>query len=77
MPGSILDRYVSISYDPGINTYQYAKSWIIAEPVPQYIQNEASFSFEDEVFFHHVPPPQVIPETHARWRAISLRLNRL
>ena len=27
------DRYVSIPFDPGTNTYRYAKSWIIAEPV--------------------------------------------
>ncbi len=32
MSGSILDRSVSIPYDPGTNTYRYAKSWIIAEP---------------------------------------------
>ncbi len=32
MPGSILDRYVSIPYDLGTNPYRYAKSWIIAEP---------------------------------------------
>src|SRR6266487_3667769 len=34
MPGSILDRYVSIPYNPGTNPYRYAKSWIIAEPAP-------------------------------------------
>jgi hypothetical protein len=32
MPGLILDRYVSIPYDPGTNMYRYAKLWIIAEP---------------------------------------------
>jgi hypothetical protein len=32
MPGSILDWYVSIPYDPGTNTYRYAKLQIIAEP---------------------------------------------
>jgi hypothetical protein len=35
MPRSILDRYVSIPYDPGTNTYRYAKLWIIAEPGPR------------------------------------------
>jgi hypothetical protein len=30
--GSILDRYVSIPYDPGIDPDRYAISWIFAEP---------------------------------------------
>jgi hypothetical protein len=55
MPESILDRYVSISYDPGTNTYRYAKSWVIAEPAarPSRKQNwidKLTYSDADPVF---------------------------